>query len=99
LPASVSRAGLFTVWTGTTPLLVFKAATFREAREVAKADEFLRMLRRATIIGKPLLSFTARVWVAPASEEEGTIFERAAMTANPFGSITEIVYLQQVDSQ
>lgn len=67
--------GYFTVGTGTTPLAVFKAHNFRHARALAKSDEVLQELRRATVIGKPLLAFGAPVWVGIASDQEQAIYE------------------------
>lgn len=49
----VERDKLFTLWTGTTSLLVFSAGSFREARELSKSEDLLKVLRRATVIGRP----------------------------------------------
>jgi hypothetical protein len=89
--------GFFTLWTGTTPLAVFRASSMREGREIAASDQLLKDLRRATVIGRPLLAFGAPVWVGLASQEERAIFDRTTSTPNPFGGDTWIVYLQEVD--
>src|SRR5687767_691664 len=81
----------FTVWTGWMPLAVFRAENLREARDLAKSDEFLQMLRRATVIGKPLLAYGAKVWVALATEVEVNIF-----LSNGVADDHVVVWLQDV---
>jgi hypothetical protein len=90
-------SGYFAVWTGTTPLLVFEAASLRDAREAAASEEFLRMLRHATVISNPLLPYGAKVWIGLASDDERSIFDRALAAPNPFGGNTDIVWVQPVD--
>lgn len=70
---------LFTVWTGSTPLMVVRANSLREGRQFTAADQFQRLIKRATVIGKPLLHFGDRLWVGPASSAEAQKFEIMAM--------------------
>lgn len=92
------HSGYFTVWTGTTALVVFNAGSLREARQLATSEEFLRTLRRATVVGKPLLAYGAKVWVGLASEDERGAFDRAVATQNPFGGNVDMVWLQSIDA-
>lgn len=62
--------GYYTIWTGWIPLVVFRANSLREARRLAASEDVLQWLRRATMTGRPLLPFGAKVWVALASREE-----------------------------
>lgn len=73
--------------------MVIRAVNLREARQLAAADQFQRLIRRATVVGKPLLNFGDRLWVGPASAEE----------AQQFGIVTmdqpeiQFMWLQSVD--
>ena len=93
-----TSSGYFTLWTASTPLLVFTASNMREARQVANSDEFLRFVRRATFIGRPLLEYTASVWVSLASEDERKRFESADFALTPFNDDLETVWLQKIDT-
>lgn len=78
----------FTIWTGWTPLVVFRARTMRQARAFAASDELLQTLRRATVVGRPLLAFGAKVWVGPANEGERALLD---------GRDAQIAWLQKID--
>lgn len=62
--------GYFTIHSGWTPLIVFRADSLRDARRIAGSDDIMKFLRRTTHVGKPILPFGAKVWVALATEEE-----------------------------
>lgn len=87
-------ARLFTVWSDWTPLGVFRAESFRVAREIGRSEEFLRILGRATVRRKPLLALGAKVWVGPANADERAVFHRAE---TEFPAEAQMVWLQPVD--
>jgi hypothetical protein len=83
----------FTFWTGPTPLLVVRVSNMRAARALTTEENFLRLLRRATLVGKPLLNFGDKVWVGPSSADEIVRFHQAALNDPD----TSMLWLQPVD--
>lgn len=53
--------GYYTIWTGWEALVVFRANSLREARQLAASDDVLQLLGRTTLTGKPLLPFGSKV--------------------------------------
>lgn len=87
--------GYFTLWTGWTPLAVFRAGSMREERVIAESEDLLREVRRPKVAGKPLLGSGDKVWVGLSNSADRAVYD-SAQSVTPTEEAV-FVWLQEVD--